>query len=314
MNTLMKFTLCTLAVCVSVLAVRAAEQPEPGPWKVDVSTGIVTTQSSYSDNWTGGEAGSLNWVAFYNSMTSRQITRNWYNQYDWKLAFGQTHIQNTDSVNDKYWESPKKSEDKIRFDALLRLTKGWFADPYLAFTFESQFLDASSPYTARYINPIELTESSGLARTIVNVRDRTLLTTRLGLGLRQRLVRFDDPADSLSVEPDEISESTLDGGVEWVTDLLLSSAGSKYSFNSKLTIFNALFNSKEDELPNDYWKTADVNWDNILRVKVSSLINVGLNWQLLYDKEVDLGGRLKQSLSVGLVYNWANFDKEADKK
>jgi hypothetical protein len=49
-------------------------------------------------------------------------------------------------------------------------------------------------------------------------------------------------------------------------------------------------------------------------VKVSSLINVGLAWQLLYDKEVDLGGRLKQALSVGLVYNWANYDKDAEKK
>lgn len=38
-------------------AAFAGEQPEPGPWKVDVSTGVVTTQSAYSDNWTGGEAG-----------------------------------------------------------------------------------------------------------------------------------------------------------------------------------------------------------------------------------------------------------------
>lgn len=300
-----------LALLVLTTAAIAAEQPEPTPWKAEFSTGILTTQSAYSDNWTGGEAGSINWIAFYNSTTKRQITRNWYNQYDWKLSFGQTHIQDKES---KDWQKPTKSEDKIRGDAILRLTKGWFADPYFALTVESQFLDASSPYNTRYVNPLELTESSGLARTIVNIPDKTLLTSRLGLGLRQRFTRYDDFSDSTDTSPGTKSESTMDGGFEWVTDLKLGSATSKYSFDSKLTVFQALFNSKSDEAVNDYWKTADLNWDNILRVKVSSLINVGLAWQLLYDKEIDLGGRLKQALSVGLVYNWANYDKEAEKK
>ncbi|MCB1059871.1 MAG: DUF3078 domain-containing protein [Calditrichaeota bacterium] len=305
-----KFSLVTLSLLICAFAVFAGEQPEPGPWKSEISTGILTTQSSYSDNWTGGEAGSINWIAFYNASAKRQLSRNWYNQHDLKLSFGQTHIQDKET---KDWQSPTKSEDKIRYDAILRLTKGWFADPYFAFTLESQFLDASSPYTSRYVNPMELTESSGLARTIVEVPDKTLLTTRLGLGLRERFTRFDDPADTLSATPATLSETTVDGGVEWVTDLLLGNAASKYSFDSKLTVFQALFNSKSDEAVNDYWKTADINWDNIFRVKVSSIINVGLAWQLLYDKEIDLGGRLKQALSVGLVYNWANYDKEAEK-
>ncbi len=218
MNTLTKFSFCILALFVCTFSVRAGEQPEPGPWKVDVSTGVVTTQTAYSDNWTGGEAGSINWVAFYTSMTKRQLTRNWYNQYDWKLVVrSNTH---SGQRNDKYWQSPTKSEDKIRGDAILRLTKGWFADPYFALSVESQFLDASSPYNTRYVNPLELTESSGLARTIIEVPDKTLLTSRIGLGLRERFMRFDDPADS-TTSPGTLSETTVDGGAEWVTDLLL---------------------------------------------------------------------------------------------
>jgi len=311
MNMLTRTLFVLFALAVSLTPVLAGEQPEPTPWKVDVSTGILTTQTSYSDNWTGGEAGSINWVAFYNSTTRRQLSRNWYNQYDWKLSFGQTHIQNTDSVDDKYWESPRKSEDKIRFDGLLKLTKGWFADPYFAVTLESQFWDARNKDKPRYLNPLTLTESSGLARTIYEKKDQALLTSRLGVGLREY---WETKEDSVNGAIGEVSTSTLDGGVEWVTDLKLGSAASKYSFDSKLTVFQALFNSKSDEAENDYWKTADANWDNILRMKVSSLINVGLAWQLLYDKEVDLGGRLKQALSVGLVYNWANYDKDAEKK
>ena len=292
-----------VAAMIALTGLVFAEQPAPGPWKVDISTGVVTTQSSYSDNWTGGEAGSINWTAFYYEKVNRQVSSNWYIGNDTKLSFGQTHTQEKAT---KDWQSPAKSEDKIRYDGIAKLTKGWFADPYFALTLESQFFDASSPVNKRYLNPLELTESSGLARHLFNVPDVRVLTTRLGLGLRERFTKSDDPLDSTKT----VSETAMDGGAEWVTDLILGSAKAKYSFDSKLTVFQAFFNSKEDELPNDYWKTADANWDNTFRVKVSSLINVGLAWQLLYDKEIDLGGRLKQTLNLGIVYNFANYEPE----
>jgi hypothetical protein len=303
-----KITLGILIVSFYTTSLPAAEQPEAGPWKVDLSTGIGITQSSYSDNWTGGEAGSIIWVAWFNGMARRQLSPNWYWQNDLKLAFGQSHTQNKDT---KDWASPDKSEDKIRYDAIVKLTKGWFLDPYGALTAESQFLDASSNQKERYLNPLELTESAGMSRKLIDKENVTVLTTRLGAGFRQRFTTFDTAvlaADSSTSFVEE-TETVTDGGLEWVTDVLLGSANSKYSFNSKLTLFQALFNSESDEL-NDDWKELDVNWDNIFRVKVSSIINVGLTWQLLYDKEIDDGGRLKQTLSLGLAYSFANFEKE----
>jgi len=285
----------------------AGEQPEAGPWKVEFSTGLGMTQASYSDNWTGGEAGSVSWVAFFNGMAKRQLSINWNWQNDLKLAFGQQHTQ--DKVT-KDWASPEKSEDKVRYDGILKLTKGWFVDPYAALTAESQFYDGTGQ-KERYLNPLELTESAGIARKLIDKENVTVLTTRVGAGFRQRFNTYDAAtlaADS-SISYVEETETVTDGGLEWVTDLLLGSADSKYSFNSKLTLFQALMNSKSDEL-NDDWKEVDINWDNIFRVKVSSLINVGLTWQLLYDKEIDDGGRLKQTLSLGLAYSFANFEKE----
>jgi hypothetical protein len=245
MNIMKKISLFVFAVFICVFTAFAGEQPEPGPWKVEVSTGILATQSSYSDNWTGGEVGSINWVAFYTSTTKKQLTRNWYNQYDWKLSFGETHIQTKDTLG-THWQAPQKSEDKIRFDGILKLTKGWFADPYLALTAESQFWDARNPDKPRYVNPLEVTETAGLAKTIISKPDKVVLTSRIGAGLRQRYETKEDwettPGDTATV-----TLNTLDGGAEWVTDLILGSATSKYSFNSKLTVFQALFNSKSDE-------------------------------------------------------------------
>jgi len=304
------FTFITCALLLG--SAIAGEQPEPGPWKVDLNTGLGVTQSSYSDNWTGGEAGSINWVSWFNGMAARQLSRNWYWQNDLKLAFGQTHIQDKES---KDWAKPDKSEDKVRYDGIVKLTKGWFVDPYAALTAESQFLDASGQ-KKRHFNPLELTESSGIARKLVDNENVSVVTTRLGAGFRQRFTTMDVPvldAGDNVIGYEEESETVYDGGIEWVTDVLLGSAESKYSFNSKLTLFQALFNSESDELEGetaDYWKQVDMNWDNIFRVRVTSIIQVGLTWQLLYDKEVDLGGRLKQTLSLGLAYSFANFEKE----
>lgn len=277
----------------------AAEQPETGPWKVEFSTGLGMTQAYYSDNWSGGEAGSITWVAFFDGMAKRQLSRSWHWQNDLKLAFGQQHSQNKET---KDWASPEKSEDKVRYDGILKWTKGWFVDPYAALTVESQFYDGTG-LKDRYLNPLVLTESAGIARKLIDVENVRVVTTRLGAGFRQHITKYDDEFG------EEQTETVTDGGVEWVTDVLLGSAESKYSFNSKLTLFQALMNSKSDEL-NDDWKEVDVNWDNIFRVKVTSLINVGLTWQWLYDKEIVNRGRFKQTLSLGLAYSFANFEKE----
>jgi hypothetical protein len=202
----------------------------------------------------------------------------------------------------KAWDKPAKSEDKVRYDGIVKLTKGWFVDPYGAFSAESQFLDDSG-LKKRYLNPLELTESTGLSKYLVNIPDKHVTSTRVGAGFRQRFTTFDDSLGN------EISNTVYDGGAEWVTDMKLGSAASAYSFISKLTLFQALFNSESDSL-NDDWKEVDVNWDNGFYAKVTTVIQVGLTWQLLYDKEISKAGRLKQTLSLGIAYTFANYETE----
>jgi len=159
----------------------------------------------------------------------------------------------------------------------------------------------------RHLNPIELTEATGVIRTILHVENVTQLTTRLGLGFRQHFVRLDDPADSSQT----IHKVDENGGLEWVTDLQLGSAATKTSFLSRLTLFQAIASSLSKDLkglPNEhYWKATDLNWDNMFRANLTSLLQMNLVWQLIYDKEVALGGRFKETLSLGIAYKFANF-------
>ena len=257
-------------------------------WRIGIETGLGATQAAYSDNWTGGESGSIIWVSNLHGRADRQLSASLFFGNELKLEFGQIHTQ-VDST--KHWESPKKSADKIRYDNILRLTRGWVLDPYVAGVLESQFLDVTDT-TKVYFNPVDLTEAIGVARYIFNVPASRILTTRVGFGLRQHLIHA--------------VKTTKDGGVEWVTDLALGSPKAKYSLVSKFTVFQALFNSQSNVLPNDNWKTADLNWDNSLRANLTSILQVSLSWQWLYDKEIALGGRFRETLALGLSYKFAN--------
>ncbi len=290
------FVLILISICMTA-TVRAADSTAVGAWKTLLEAGLAVTQASYSDNWTGGEVGSLIWAANLHGAAEKQFNPKMRTENDLKLQFGQTHSQSQETKN---WASPVKSSDKIRFDSILKFTLQLWVDPYVAGTFESQFYDASYPPIKRYINPIGLTESAGISRTLYNLESGKA-TTRLGLGLRQMLTRVVDDTLAQTTK----MESTNDGGIEWVTDWV-GKVSSTMTYTTKLTLFKALFFSEADQLnglPNEnYWKQVDVNWDNILTANVTKIVQVSLAWQLLYDKEVSLGGRFKETLALGV--NW----------
>jgi hypothetical protein len=284
-----------------------AAPPEPTPWKVQIESNLGVAQSSYSNNWVGGETGSLVWVANFLGRANRQLSSSWYEGNELKLQFGETYTQRKE---DKHWLPPQKSADQIRYDGILRYTRGWFVDPFLGITFESQFLDGSDSLKWRYINPITLTEATGFARTLVNVPDQSLLTSRLGFALKQRFNALTDPTDTSRT----LHEMSDDGGIQWETHFIFGSAKKAYTLDSRLTLFQALFHSHSGGIANaptnDYWKTATVDWDNTFSVNVTRIIQVGLAWEILYDKQIALGGRFRETLSLGLAYKFANFAEE----
>ncbi len=141
----------------------------------------------------------------------------------------------------------------------------------------------------------------GAAKSLYKKGDDEFIS-RLGLGLRQRIMRMPNAAFT-----ETESESSNDGGLEFVLDGKYKiPTTSPITWVTKLTTFKALFYSKSDELKGlpeeDYWKAIDVNWENTFSAQISKLLAVSLYVQWLYDKEIDKGGRFKETLSLNFTY------------
>jgi hypothetical protein len=268
-------------------------ESDPALWKTTLEASLGLTQAAYSDNWQGGEVGSIIWAANLHGTAEKQLSSLFKWENDLKLAFGQTHNQDKET---KDWAAPEKSTDKIRFDSILKFTFQSWVDPYVAGIFESQFYDASNPDKKFYINPMELTESAGASKTFYD--DETgKAATRIGFGFRQKIARYYD-----SVNDETTSESTYDGGVEWVTDWtkVLSET---LNYTTKLSLFQAFFYSEADvEGIGDDWKATDVFWENILTARVAKIVQVSLAWELRYDKQISPAGQFKETLALGLAW------------
>ncbi len=289
------------------LPAKAGEERvlEPGKWYPTLETGVNITQSSYSDNWSGGDKGSIVWSWILNGQLENQLDTkvNWLNTL--KLAYGQTHqqtdreraIDDSTATTERVWERPEKSTDLVDFETIFRFTLGGFVDPFVSGRFESQFQDASDDEGRNLaLNPMKFKESAGIARQFINEEERTLLS-RLGFTFRQSARKqFDNPA------PDDgtTSEKTNDGGIEWVTDYKTQVLNDRVTWTSKLGLYQPIFFSGKDELESlteadlttagldsdivDFTTTLDADWENIFTTQITELISVNLYTRWIYDK------------------------------
>lgn len=345
-----KWVLATVICCLVGLASIARAQDEKkdeekilevGKWYPSLEAGLSITQSSYTDNWAGGDRGSVVWAFIANGNLENQLHPkvDWTNQL--KLAYGQTSQQTAaDSTGKRHWDRPEKSTDLIDYETVFRFTLGGWVDPFASGRFESQFQDASDPAGRTLaLNPLKFKESAGIAREFFREEDRSLLS-RLGLSLRQTSRRiFQKPA------PDNVTatKTANDGGVEWVTDYNTKVLQDRVTWTSKLTVFQPLFYSKKDDLKSlnadslaaaridpdvaKFSTTVDVDFENIFTTQITKIVSVSLYTRWIYDKydnsvppelskdgellnpdavraAIRKAGQFKQTLSIGLTYRF----------
>lgn len=288
----------SVACAAAALVLAAAAGLRAEPWKKSVDVALTLTQGAYSDNWVGGEVASLTWMLNSNSLFEKKVNAWLDSKNTLKLSFGQTHNQDQDT---REWREPLKVNDLIDFETVWRFTLGGFVDPYVSGRLESQFLDQSDRANERAVNPMRLTESAGIAKVLVKDGKREW-SMRLGGAFREIVDRDRrDPA----TETFE-TEWTHDGGVQFVNEFATPLGDTTRMFSSRLYVYEAFFYSESDKLaglPNeDYWRAPDVNWENILSASVTKHLAFMLYVQLLYDKEVDLAGRFKETLGLGFTY------------
>lgn len=267
-----------------------------GEWEKAADAAFLANLNNYSDNWAGDEASSFNWTLTGNGTFKKAVTEYISSENVVKLGFGQSTGR---MKNDTAWSELLKSTDIIDIDNVERLTLKWLVDPFIGVHFESSFLDQSDSMKTCYVNPVKLTESFGIARTLVK-NERIDWSMRIGAALRQFADR--NATDSLGEKVTEISN---DGGLELVTDAS-APISANATYTGKLTLYKAFFYSGADALigtpQENLWKAPDASFDNILAVKAGSYLTVNINLQLLYDKEIDSGMRLKESVALGLTY------------
>jgi hypothetical protein len=315
---------------------------EIGRWYPSVESGLNITQSSYSENWFGGDKGSIVWTFITNADLENKLSRkvHWTNAL--KLAYGQTHQQRIDERGDRSWDRPEKSTDLIDFETLFRFTLEAFVDPFVSGRLETQFQDASDPLGRNLpFNPLKFKESAGIARQFFDEEDRSLLT-RLGFTFRQTSRKIfkseTDPTDD-----ETTTEMSNDGGIEWITDYKTKILEERVTWTSKLSLYQPFFYSGDtdfDKLTSeqletagvdtdvkDFAKVVDIDWENIFTTQITKLISVQLYLRWLYDKydnsvppvfndegewanpvkvrqAIRKSGQFKQTLSLGITYRF----------
>jgi len=289
----MKNLLLVLLILFSGLACLAAQEP----WKLSADINLTVNQSAYSNNWNGTELGGIAWTASSNLSAEKQLSKLLQSKSTLKLAFGQTHQQKNLADGSKIWEKPIKSTDKIDLESVLKLTADIFIDPFVSGRWESQFLDQVPGEETLYLNPSLFTETAGLSKMIIDA-DHQKLSTRLGAAFRQKLER-----SVLNTDTKEYEDIvTNDGGAEFIAEYLKTIPARDIKITSRIELYQAMFNSKEDELANDYWKALDLKWNSTLSSKIWSALSLNLTFDWIYEKEQDLAGQFKQTLGLGVSY------------
>jgi len=310
----------------------------PGPWDWTGKIGATVAQSAFSPNWKGGDTGSFAWTMLGEFTGERQVSAGFHWSHRLAFAYGQTAKQDrTAGVEDLVWQQPAKSTDLLRFESVARWTGPHWANPFVSFGAETQFLDQSSPIGTIHMNPIKLRETVGFAHVFDKSETRELIT-RLGAGVRQTFAKsFIDP-----VTKETASFTSNDGGIEWQTTAKQPISGGKITYRSRLLVFAPLFYSRAGALEDydaavtaidpthtavaDYWRVPDVDWTSAFSTQVTKAISVDLFIELMYDKfdtaanvdnslpldtvlrpeierNIRLAGQFKQTLGLGISTN-----------
>jgi Protein of unknown function (DUF3078) len=314
------------------------EESKIGVWQNDVDLGVNILQSSYSNNWNGGEKGSVVWTGNFNAKFENQFSEltNWRNTM--KLAYGQTHQQDRDANNQLYWKKPDKTDDIIDLESLFRWTPKSRWDPFVSLTFLSKFDDVSDAAgRSQNFNPMTLKESAGISRPWIDTEDRKLMS-RLGIAfIQNRRSFFVEEAPSTVT----VSESSNEVAAEFITEYKVGALDGRVDWESKLTLtLPFVYSGKkkfEDDvdlvaegLPEDianYATTVDFDWENTFTASITKVISVKLFLRWVYDKydntvspvlnddgalanaadvhnAIRKAGQFKQTLALGFTYKF----------
>lgn len=288
-----KILFCVFAVLVFALSVfaeepaatAAAAAPEavstPAPpqgWLKPVVTGAVNFSQAGFDNWAAGGENNWAWTASLLAGENYDVEK-WLWENTFKLKYGMIDTDVSD---------PRKSDDEIRLDSMVRYRMGIKLDPFAAFMALTQ-MTAGYLYSpdkteiSAFMDPGYLKESLGFVYSPVDN-----LSVRIGAAIKHTItdkyaLLYAGSTEKFKTEP----------GAEAVADYTLKIAE------------NIIYVTKAEAFTN--FKTMDsidLSWDNTVTFKFNEYFNMGFNFMMKYDKDVSTKRQIKESLTAGITYNF----------
>jgi hypothetical protein len=273
-----KYFFITFILLSNLLFAQEKEEEKPVyGWIKKFVGNLNFTQNSF-DNWAQGGEDSWSWqldlLAKFNKNEEK---------YDWansgKFSFGRTKVGDLSS---------RKAADEIKLESVLTYKVGVYVNPFISLSALTQFTEGfkyegdQKIKISNILDPGYFTQSAGFG-----YEPNKVVKTRLGASLKETIT--DKYADIYA----NGEKNRVEFGAESVTDVnaILSE---NILFTSKLELFSKL--KRFDEV--------DVNWDNLFSAKVTKYINVSFNFKLFYDKDITPKRQLKQTLALGLTYNF----------
>ncbi len=261
----------------------AEEEIILGKWYNGVSGRVGASQVGFQ-NWQGGGINSLSGTLGLDGKA--QKTQETLKQtHEFRLGLGGI------SQND---EELRKAEDIISASTTWEyLGQGFFADwhPTFSASLLTQFLDGFDYSTdtktrvSGLFSPGYLTQSVGLTRQIT-----PFLSQRFGVAVKETFVTEEGLRERYGNALDETVR--VEAGLESRTDFEKELA-ENITYKSSLGIF-AGFQDLENP---------DINWSNLISMKVNDWLNVNFEWVALYDADITTKLQLREGLSVGALFN-----------
>lgn len=255
----------------SKLVAQEADTTDYG-WKNEIIGNLNLTQASF-DNWEQGGENTLAWqIKFNANFTLDQEKYNWANTGKFILGFAK--IEGNEA---------RKSADEINLESVLTRKLGKLLNPFIAITAKTQFVSGfqydendNKTKISEFLDPGYFTQGIGLGYS-----PNDQFKTRLGATVKETVT--DIFPEKSKVEP----------GISSITDFK-KKFEENVIFTSKLDIFSDL----------ETFDRIDVLWENNLTLKVTKFVNVTVNVDLFYDKDVSDRRQIRQTLAVGFTYTF----------
>jgi hypothetical protein len=271
------------------IEVATAQEAQPAPpqygWKNEIIGNLNLTQASFS-NWEQGGENTMAWQTnLTTNFTLDREKHNWKNTGKFTLGFAK--IAGSEA---------RKSSDEINLESVYTRKLNKLLNPFVSATAKTQFLsgfqypnDTTKVKISKFMDPGYFTQSVG-----VGYSPNEVVLTRLGFTMKETItsdfpVPFADDPDT----PTEIEKTKIEPGLSSITDVK-----NKFAENILLTSRLDLFADFKA------FNRIDVLWENDLTFKLTKLVNVNFEFDLLYDRDISKRRQIRQVLSVGLTYTF----------